>query len=325
MRETIRRAAAGSRYLLAGGVTGLGAATALTLVLVLVGATPPLGLLLLPAVVRANRWIAGVERRRAGELLGAPIADSYPPARASAGGSGLRVASRRWLTTTIDALVDRTTYRDLAWVTLHTVAGTLLALLTLVLWGWVVAVPVLPLAQFAPFGAVDPRSWWVVLLAPLPVLGLLVVTPWLAEVQARTAATLLGPPASHRLTARVAELTRSRAEALDAHGAELRRIERDLHDGAQARMVSVALLLGVAERRWDDDPAAVPALVRQAREGAEGALVELRALVRGMYPPILADRGLGGAIGALAAAAPVPVTVNVAAVGRLPAAVEAAA
>ncbi|NLT53372.1 MAG: sensor histidine kinase, partial [Actinomycetales bacterium] len=171
----------------------------------------------------------------------------------------------------------------------------------------------------------DPRSWWVVLLAPLPVLGLLVVTPWLAEVQARTAATLLGPPASHRLTARVAELTRSRAEALDAHGAELRRIERDLHDGAQARMVSVALLLGVAERRWDDDPAAVPALVRQAREGAEGALVELRALVRGMYPPILADRGLGGAIGALAAAAPVPVTVNVAAVGRLPAAVEAAA
>ncbi len=110
-----------------------------------------------------------------------------------------------------------------------------------------------------------------------------------------------------------------------AADSERRRIERDLHDGAQARLVSLAMELGRAKARFDDDPEAAKELVAQAHEEAKAALVELRGLVRGVHPPVLTDRGLDAALSGLAAICPVPVTVKTDMTGRPPAAVEAVA
>ncbi|WP_410050077.1 sensor histidine kinase [Actinomadura sp. CNU-125] len=108
--------------------------------------------------------------------------------------------------------------------------------------------------------------------------------------------------------------------------AELRRIERDLHDGTQAQLVAAALRLGLADRRFDADPDAARALFLEAREGLEEALTQLRSVVRGIYPPILSDRGLGGALRALAGGQPIPIEMDVSAAdAAAPAAVEAAA
>jgi signal transduction histidine kinase len=123
-------------------------------------------------------------------------------------------------------------------------------------------------------------------------------------------------PRERELTARVDELTRTRMGALDVQAAELRRIERDLHDGAQARLVALSMQLGRAEERLEDRPE-VADLVRQAREEAGNAIAELRDLARGIAPPVLADRGLVAAAEALGRRAPMPVTVT-AAVERRP-------
>jgi signal transduction histidine kinase len=111
------------------------------------------------------------------------------------------------------------------------------------------------------------------------------------------------------LTERVDELARTRRGALDVQGAELRRIERDLHDGAQARLVALSMQLGRAEERLDDQPE-IAELVRQARAEAASAIAELRDLARGIAPPVLADRGLAAAVDALARRSPVPVIVE---------------
>jgi signal transduction histidine kinase len=126
------------------------------------------------------------------------------------------------------------------------------------------------------------------------------------------------------LADRVDELTRTRSGALDVQAAELRRIERDLHDGAQARLVALSMQLGRAEERLGDQPE-VAELVRQARGEASAAIAELRDLARGIAPPVLADRGLGAAIESLARRAPVPTTVDVRLERRLPAVIETAA
>jgi len=112
----------------------------------------------------------------------------------------------------------------------------------------------------------------------------------------------LNPARERELSERVDELTRTRRGALDVQAAELRRIERDLHDGAQARLVSLSMLVGRAEEQLADRPE-VAALVRRAREEAGAAIGELRDLARGIAPPVLADRGLSAAVQALGARA----------------------
>jgi signal transduction histidine kinase len=119
-------------------------------------------------------------------------------------------------------------------------------------------------------------------------------------------------PSQRKLEVRVDELTRTRSGALDVQATELRRIERDLHDGAQARLVALSMQLGRAEERLADHPDSA-ALVRQAREEATAAIRELRDLARGIAPPVLADRGLVAAAEALASRS----TANVEVVGRL--------
>ena len=104
-----------------------------------------------------------------------------------------------------------------------------------------------------------------------------------------------------RLAERVKELTATRAGAVAAHSAELRRIERDLHDGTQARLVSLSMRIGIAKRAYDHDPDMARKLLDDAQDQAEEALTELRHVVRGVHPPILTDRGLAGAVRALAA------------------------
>jgi signal transduction histidine kinase len=131
-------------------------------------------------------------------------------------------------------------------------------------------------------------------------------------------------PTQQELVERVDELTRTRRGALDVQAAELRRIERDLHDGAQARLVSLSMLVGRAEEQLEDRPE-VAALVRRAREEASAAIGELRDLARGIAPPVLADRGLNAAVQALGVRAPMPVTVEVPDERRPPPVVETAA
>lgn len=131
-------------------------------------------------------------------------------------------------------------------------------------------------------------------------------------------------PRQRDLAVRVDELTRTRRGALDVQSAELRRIERDLHDGAQARLVALSLQLGRAEERLEDQPETA-ALVRQARLEAGAAIAELRDLARGIAPPVLADRGLAAAVQALAARSPTSVTATADIIRRPPPVVETAA
>jgi signal transduction histidine kinase len=138
------------------------------------------------------------------------------------------------------------------------------------------------------------------------------------------AKVVLGP-GRRQLEERVEVLAQSRAGALDAAAEELHRIERDLHDGAQARLVALALDLGIAEERFERDPEGARDLVEKARGDAREALAELRDLARGIRPALLAERGLGEALGALAARTPLPTSVEVEVDGRLPPPVEGAA
>jgi signal transduction histidine kinase len=124
---------------------------------------------------------------------------------------------------------------------------------------------------------------------------------------------------------RIERLEASRAGAVDVQESELRRIERDLHDGAQARLVALGMSLGRAEQALESDPEAVRALLVEARQGASEALAELRDLARGIRPPILTDRGLEPALAALTARSPLPVQLSIDVPERPPAAVETAA
>jgi len=139
------------------------------------------------------------------------------------------------------------------------------------------------------------------------------------------AATWLSSPRHDELTERIDTLETTRAGAVDEQETELRRIERDLHDGAQARLVALGMSLGMAEHTLAEDPERAGELLAEARVGAEQALRELRDLARGIHPPVLSDRGLEAAIAALVSSTPLPVTVSVSVDGRLPPVVESTA
>ena len=158
-------------------------------------------------------------------------------------------------------------------------------------------------------------------------LVLLLAAPWLARalavMDAGLARALLSPPSN--LAERVSELERSRERVVDAAEAERRRIERDLHDGAQQRLVALAMELGRAKAKFDEDVDTVRILVDHAHAEAKNVLTELRSLVRGVHPPVLTDRGLDAALSGLAALSPVPVDVEVDVPVRPKPAVEATA
>jgi signal transduction histidine kinase len=158
----------------------------------------------------------------------------------------------------------------------------------------------------------------------LLLLGIL-VTPRIAQFQAIVARALLGPTAAAQLAVTAQRLQASRARGVDAAEAERRRIERDLHDGAQQRLVAVAMTLGRAKTKLDSDPESARDLIDEAHADAKQAVAELRDLARGIYPAVLGDRGLDAALSALAARSPVPVDVEVDVEPRPPTAVESTA
>jgi signal transduction histidine kinase len=187
-------------------------------------------------------------------------------------------------------------------------------------WGLALALVALPAYNSAlPRGGAAFGNW--VLHGPLVAAGCVAglalllfgappVTMALAAADSSVARWLLGPGRAG-LTERIGELERSRAQVVDSAEAERRRIERDLHDGAQQRLVALAMELGRAKARFETDPQAAQAIVGQAHEQAKAALSELRNLVRGMHPPVLSDRGLDAALSGLAAISPVPVSLEV--------------
>src|SRR5580693_4993711 len=204
-------------------------------------------------------------------------------------------------------------FRSRLWAATLAVAG----LLVLGSYGWLIAVFWPGVPGFA-YGISDlannstPSPLWTDALegSVLLALGL-----WLAP---RVMRHRLDGPAdlelavrARQLTRRVQMLTQTRYDAVDTAAAELRRIERDLHDGAQARLVALGMSLQAAERLFPTSPEAALALVAEAKESSSLALTELRDLVRGIYPPVLADRGLADAIRALALDAPLPVDLDI--------------
>jgi signal transduction histidine kinase len=212
-----------------------------------------------------------------------------------------------------DLLTEPATWRDLLWMLTSPAVGAVLCGLPTVL-----AVTAFVSSATTLFGL---YLGWI----GIPV-GLAITAAMLAgagvllRVPVRFSRILLRPAASERIE----ELIESRTEVVDAREAELRRIERDLHDGAQVRMVAVGMTLRTVERLLDTDPEAVRELVAEARTTAAAALEDLRSLVRGIHPPVLAERGLVDAIRAIALDTPLSVTVEDNLTGRLSAPIEAA-
>jgi signal transduction histidine kinase len=283
-----------------------------------------IGIPVLIGTVYAWRWLAQLERRLISALVGIEIPSPYRPD--PVGG--------RWWSPLAARLADPATWKDLAFLLLQLPLGILSFTVTVT----VLAVGIGTLAEPVLYLAVSDASWlgWIevnslgaaIALMPLGALILLVGIPALGalgRLYGWLAAQLLGSNADPELTAQVSELEGARSRIIAAADAERRRIERDLHDGAQQRLVALALNLRMAEQRAEDgDPAAVE-LVRAAGQEANLALKELRDLARGIHPAILTNRGLPAALQDLASRATLPVEVVATPDERLPDVVEAAA
>ncbi|MDI2028074.1 sensor domain-containing protein [Saccharopolyspora sp. TS4A08] len=235
----------------------------------------------------------------------------------------------------VAALRARAVRRELAWVAMHAVTGFALGVVGLTLALNTVRDGTFPLWWFLlpPADATASLGLWQVrdvagsLLVSLMglgwVLACLVLLPGMARWQALPGRRLLGLGPEADLAMRVAHLTATRAAALDAHSAELRRIERSLHDGAQNRLVAVTVLVGAARRAVRRGPEEAEEMLGRAQDAAEQALRELRAVVRGLMPPVLLERSLPDALAALAADCPAECRIDADLPGRCAASVEA--
>jgi len=233
-------------------------------------------------------------------------------------------------------LLDPATWRDLRWLQVDMTAGFVTALLSAVLVlypleGLAVAAGLWrPLAELGGgywYGFVhvtDQASALAAGALGVALLSLAPLAPRMLTAHFRLTRVVLGA-GQGELAERVRVLTETRRDAVDTSAAELRRIERDLHDGAQARLVAMGMDLGTIEVLLDKDPEQAKRLLAQARQSSVDALTELRDLVRGIHPPVLAERGLGDAVRALALRLPIPTEVTVELDGRPDAPVESAA
>jgi signal transduction histidine kinase len=161
-------------------------------------------------------------------------------------------------------------------------------------------------------------------------LALLMAAPWLtagfAALDVRAAQALLGPSRAEELEHRVERLTQTRAGVVDAADAERRRLERNLHDGTQQRLVSLAMNLGMARAQTETETVEeAHEAITEAHEEAKAALAELRNLIRGLHPPVLENRGLDAALSGVAARMPIPVRLTVNVPRRPPPTIEAVA
>ncbi|MFE2756512.1 sensor histidine kinase [Actinosynnema sp. NPDC059335] len=234
---------------------------------------------------------------------------------------------------------DPATWRDYAYWMLMLPLGAFEFSVTVALWSVVLGTVLLPfylhwLPATWEVTFSDGTVWLIDSFAkalPVSALGLVLgvlayrLLKALARGHAALARALLGPTRYGELSAKAEQLSASRARGVEAAEAERRRIERDLHDGAQQRLVAVAMGLGRARSKMESDPDAARDLIAEAHADAKLAISELRDLARGIYPSVLGDRGLDAALSSLAARSPIPVDVEVDVEPRPPTAVESAA
>lgn len=312
---------------IAGSVT-LFVLSVLSIAFILIG----IGVFTTPYVLTAVRMHANQRRLLAATWSDVKIPMPYRPLPADVR-SGVTGQVER---TTL-MLKDPATWRDMAWLMVDMTAGATVALLSMALFVYPIEGLVLAAGLWRVFE--DGGAYWYGFvpvdsqLTGLAAAGLGVA---LAAVGVRyandvqrgyflLAKSLLAPDHDQELAQRVAHLTETRHDAVDTSAAELRRIERDLHDGAQARLVAMGMDLGTIEALIEKDPAKAKELIANARKSSAEALTELRDLVRGIHPPVLAERGLGDAVKALALRLPVETDVQVDLPGRADAPVESAA
>jgi signal transduction histidine kinase len=290
------------------------------------------GIFVTPPLVAAARSYVNLRRRLAHEWFGVPIPEPYRPAPEFQDGVIGVLERYRWM------MRDRATWRDLRWLITDATAGFTMAVLAFTLpfygpYGWVLAAgvwrPIVHASGTVWYTFVPVHGQGTALLAGLLGFGYaglgLWLTPKIMDAHARMTAAFLRPTGERELERRVARLTETRSDAVDTQAAELRRIERDLHDGAQARLVAMGMSLGAIEHLLERDPEKARRLLAEARESSSKALTELRDLVRGIHPPVLAERGLGDAVRALAMASPLRTEVAIDLHGRAEAPVESAA
>ncbi|MER5516608.1 histidine kinase [Streptomyces sp. NPDC002763] len=298
MWKSVQRAGRATAHLFLTALMAFGTWIFITVLLITaVGTAALVGIWLLPETVLLVRRIAGAKRNLTAAWTGVKIPEVYQPLTGT-------VRER-----VVMAVRDPGTRRDLRWMVAYWFYGALLAL-ALPLW---------------PVGLLVDGAWCGLLRREAVVLPLIVR---LADLEADWSTALLKPSPQALLTAKVERLAQTRADAITAHGAELRRIERDLHDGAQAQLVALSMRIGLAKRAYGRDPETARKLLDEAQDQAEKALAELRNVVRGIHPPILTDRGLVGALRALAASSGLEVALDDGGLEqgvRAPAAVEAAA
>ena len=318
--RTASAALAGLEQLAGGLGTGVLALFVLAgLLLSLLTVPLGVGLFLTPVALRALHALARRERDRLARWGPEIIGPGDPP-------PGLRAV---WS--------DPVTHRTAWWLVVHAALGTALGLLGVLLPLFALRDSTFPLywplapedAASTSLGFGVAHTWPDAVSVCLLGLGWIALILWLAPAMARLQAAparrLLGAPPGADMSLRIAELTATRAGALDAHATELRRIERALHDGTQNRMVTVTVLLGAARRMLDRDRVAAEELLERAQSAAEQSLAELRTVSRSILPPVLAERGLEGALSGLAAHCTVPCDVTVAPLERCAASVEATA
>ncbi|MFE4976615.1 sensor domain-containing protein [Kitasatospora sp. NPDC056651] len=335
LREFPARLRRAGTDLAVGGLIAMGAMlsiclfliTAYFVILFVIG----IGAMVLPIVTRWVRWLCNANRRVAARS-GIEIAVPYQPEP-----DEFEKDIVGWIRRCKWILTDQATWRDLAWLLLNSAVGMIGFLPAVVLYyvleGFALAFglwrPVLRAQGTGReyfFVAID--SYPTAVLAALAAAALFVAWTWFSPlfltVHAHFSRLLLGPTESSRLALRVQHLAETRTGALDAAAAELRRIERDLHDGAQARLVGLGLTLGALERHLTGESEEARRLLRDARTSSVAALRELRDLVRGIHPPILAERGLADALRALGLASPLQVEVRVTIPGEAPPPLESA-
>jgi signal transduction histidine kinase len=290
-----------------------------------------IGAVMLPIVTKWVRWLCNANRRVAARS-GIEIAVPYRPEPQEFEKDIVGWIRRcKWI------LTDPASWRDLLWLLLNSVVGMIgflpAAVLYYVLEGFALACGLWrPILRAQGTGReyffVPIQSQPTAALGALAAAALFVVWVWYSPVfltaHAYFTRLLLGPTERSQLTVRVQHLAETRSGALDAAAAELRRIERDLHDGAQARLVSLGMTLGALERHLGSESDEARRLLRDARTSSISALRELRDLVRGIHPPILAERGLADALRALGLASPLRVEVTVSIPGEMPPPLESA-
>jgi signal transduction histidine kinase len=280
------------------------------------------GLPLLAVLLLAWRRLARFHRKLLRRWLGEHVEEPYRPLTSPSAWGRMR-----------ERIGDPATWKDLAYLLLMFPMGILSAALTVSLAGIVLCLVSLPIWYWAPHDGVQvlfmqvdtlPEAIIAMLLAAPAALLFGVAAHGLARLHTALARALLTPSPDPVMLARVDALQDSRARIIAAADAERRRLERDLHDGAQQRLVALSMSLGLARRRMARGEDA-RSLVESADDELRSAIAELRDLARGIHPAVLTDRGLAAALHDLANRAPIPVELAEPPAERLPDAVEAAA